>query len=100
MPRVPKSHCVRGHPLDAATTATRADGRGRVCRACQREDSAARYATWYRALGPDGRRRLLLDRGLGLLRTGAAPKTDLRGLRAPQRELEDVQGTPGDVPGG
>jgi hypothetical protein len=95
---MPKSHCVRGHPFTPENT--RVTARQRICRACQREDSAARYAEWYRALGPDGRRRLLLDRGLGPLRTVAAPKTDLRGLRAPQRELEDVQGTSGDVPGG
>lgn len=43
-----KTHCVRGHAFDEANT--RVTGRQRVCRACQREDSAARYARDYRSL--------------------------------------------------
>lgn len=100
MTRIPKTHCGRGHEFTEATTYWPPNGRFRQCRACQREDSAARYATWYRALDPDGRRRLLLDRGLGAGRTPAPAEPHVRGLRAPQRDLGGVQAAPGGLPGG
>ena len=44
-----KTHCGRGHPFDEANTYVTPRG-VRHCRACHREDSAARYERDYRAL--------------------------------------------------
>ena len=37
------ARCLRGHAFTPENTALRADGRGRICRACRRERERARY---------------------------------------------------------
>lgn len=39
-----KTHCKHGHPYNEANTRIRPDGRGRDCRACNRERARRNYA--------------------------------------------------------
>lgn len=77
MPRPKLTHCVRGHEYTPENTYPWPNGKGRTCRACNRENSRARYERDYRALG--------------------AP-LHLPELRAPDTGVGPLQGPPGGVP--